>query len=56
MYIYNGIFLRNLVKVPYFGPLYNEVIVQKCILANVVRCTAINASCAKRSMIPFYQQ
>ncbi|XP_050530859.1 ral GTPase-activating protein subunit alpha-1 isoform X4 [Daktulosphaira vitifoliae] len=43
-------------EVPYFGPLYNEVIVQKSILANVVRCTAINASCAKRSMIPFYQQ
>ncbi|XP_050439323.1 ral GTPase-activating protein subunit alpha-1 isoform X2 [Adelges cooleyi] len=43
-------------EVPYFGPLYNEIIVQKPILANVVRCTAINASCAKRSMIPFYQQ
>ncbi|VVC33952.1 Hypothetical protein CINCED_3A022064 [Cinara cedri] len=43
-------------EVPYFGPLYNEVIVQKSILANVVRHTAINASCAKRSTIPFYQQ
>ncbi len=40
---------------PYFGPLYNEVIVDKRTLPGLVRATAINASRAKRSMLPHYQ-
>ena len=40
---------------PFFGPLFNEIIVEKRTLPGLVRATAINASRAKRSMIPHYQ-
>jgi len=43
-------------EVPYFGPLYNEVIIAEHMLAGLVRATAISASRAKRSVIPFHQQ
>ncbi|CAG7730632.1 unnamed protein product [Allacma fusca] len=42
-------------EVPYFGPLYNEAIVEKAVLPHLVRCTAINASRAKRSSLQFFQ-
>lgn len=42
--------------VPYFGPLFNEVVVAESLLAGLVRATAISASRAKRSVIPFHQQ
>jgi len=42
-------------NVPFFGPLFNEIIVEKRTLPGLVRATAINASRAKRSMIPHYQ-
>lgn len=43
-------------EVPWFGPLTDESIVGGACLANLVRATAINASRAKRSSLPFYQQ
>lgn len=43
-------------EVPYFGPLFNEVIVGHKVLPGLVRAAAISASRAKRSMLPFYQQ
>ncbi|XP_075222670.1 putative Rho GTPase-activating protein CG5521 [Lycorma delicatula] len=43
-------------EVPYFGPLFNEVIVGQKVLPGLVRAAAISASRAKRSMLPFYQQ
>lgn len=43
-------------EVPWFGPLTDESIVGGSCLANLVRATAINASRAKRSSLPFYQQ
>lgn len=43
-------------EVPWFGPLIDESIVGGACLANLVRATAINASRAKRSSLPFYQQ
>merc|ERR1719225_1193200 len=42
-------------NVPYFGPLFNEVIIDKKSLPGLVRATAINASRAKRSMLPHFQ-
>ena len=41
--------------VPYFGPLFNEAIVDGKVLPGLVRATAINASRAKRSMLSHYQ-
>lgn len=42
-------------EVPYFGPLFNGAIVDHKILPGLVRATAINASCAKRSTMPYFQ-
>ncbi|XP_040580670.1 ral GTPase-activating protein subunit alpha-1 [Lepeophtheirus salmonis] len=42
-------------EVPFFGPLFNESIVDGKALPGLVRATAINASRAKRSMIPYFQ-
>ena len=42
-------------EVPYFGPLFNEMIVDARVLPGLVRATAVNASRAKRSMLKFYQ-
>ena len=42
-------------NVPFFGPLFNEIIVEKRTLPGLVRATAINASRAKRSMLPHFQ-
>nr|CAD7424624.1 unnamed protein product [Timema monikensis] len=42
-------------EVPYFGPLFNECIVDAQVLPGLVRASAISASRAKRSMLPFYQ-
>ena len=42
-------------NVPFFGPLFNEIIVEKKTLPGLVRATAINASRAKRSMLPHFQ-
>lgn len=42
-------------EVPYFGPLFNEMIVDQKVLPGLVRATAINASRAKRSMLTYYQ-
>ena len=41
--------------VPYFGPLFNEAVVDGRILPGLIRATAINASRAKRSMLPHYR-
>ncbi|XKL61926.1 hypothetical protein PGB90_001759 [Kerria lacca] len=43
-------------EIPYFGPCFNETIVECKILPNLVRTIAINASRAKRSKLPFHQQ
>lgn len=43
-------------EVPYFGPLFNESIVDQRVLPGLVRATAISASRAMRSLLPFYQQ
>ncbi|XP_063231262.1 LOW QUALITY PROTEIN: ral GTPase-activating protein subunit alpha-1 [Bacillus rossius redtenbacheri] len=54
----NGLFrvqVSRKYEIPYFGPLFNESIVDAKILPGLVRATAINASHAKRSMLPFYQ-
>ena len=45
----------NLSDGPYFGPLFNKVIIDKKSLPGLVRATAINASRAKRSMLPHFQ-
>jgi len=42
-------------EVPFFGPLYNEMIVDQGVLPGLVRATAVNASRAKRAMMPQYQ-
>jgi hypothetical protein len=42
-------------EVPFFGPLFNETIVNGHVLAGLVRATAINASRAKRSVLTYYQ-
>merc|ERR1719419_571333 len=42
-------------EVPFFGPLYNEMIVDHAMLPGLVRATAMNASRAKRAMMPHYQ-
>lgn len=41
--------------VPIFGPLFDNCIVHQTSLASLVRATAINASRAKRSKLPYYQ-
>ena len=41
--------------VPYFGPLFNDVIVDGKILPGLIRATAVNASRAKRSMLSHFQ-
>ncbi|XP_052902711.1 probable Rho GTPase-activating protein CG5521 [Anopheles moucheti] len=43
-------------EVPWFGPLSDEMVVGGACLANLVRASAINASRAKRSSLPLYQQ
>lgn len=40
---------------PYFGPLYNEAVVEKDILAVLIRATAINASRARRSSLQYFE-
>jgi hypothetical protein len=47
--------LSSLFQVPYFGPLFNESVVGDKVLPGLVRASAIGASRAKRSMLPFYQ-
>eukprot|EP00088_Acartia_fossae_P069922 TRINITY_DN9231_c0_g1_i1.p1 TRINITY_DN9231_c0_g1~~TRINITY_DN9231_c0_g1_i1.p1 ORF type:complete len:900 (-),score=211.13 TRINITY_DN9231_c0_g1_i1:199-2598(-) len=42
-------------EVPFFGPLYNEMIVDHGILPGLVRATAVNASRAKRAMMSAYK-
>lgn len=42
--------------VPWFGPLSDEVVVGGSCLASLVRASAINASRAKRTSLPLYQQ
>merc|ERR1712025_2313 len=42
-------------EVPFFGPLYNEMIVDHGVLPGLVRATAVNASRAKRAMMSHYQ-
>ncbi|CAH2328382.1 ral GTPase-activating subunit alpha-1 isoform X3 [Pelobates cultripes] len=42
-------------EVPFFGPLFDGAIVNGKILPGLVRATAINASRALKSVIPFYQ-
>ncbi|XP_046401703.1 probable Rho GTPase-activating protein CG5521 isoform X2 [Ischnura elegans] len=54
----NGLFrihVSQKKEVPHFGPLFNEAIVDHKVLPGLVRCTALSASRAKRSMLPFYQ-
>lgn len=55
----NGLFrvtVNRKPEVPWFGPLFDESIVGGSCLAALVRATAINASRAKRTSLPFYQQ
>lgn len=55
----NGLFrvtINRKAEVPWFGPLFDEAIVGGSCLAALVRATAINASRAKRTSLPFYQQ
>ncbi|KAG1693961.1 Ral GTPase-activating protein subunit alpha-1 [Nymphon striatum] len=47
--------LSRKAEVPYFGPLFDGAIVDQKILPGLVRATAINASKAKRSLIPLFQ-
>ncbi|XP_023240859.1 ral GTPase-activating protein subunit alpha-1-like isoform X3 [Centruroides sculpturatus] len=42
-------------EIPYFGPLFNGAIIDQKVLSGLVRATAINASRAKRALIPLYQ-
>lgn len=42
-------------EVPFFGPLYNEMIVDHGVLPGLVRATAVNASRAKRAMMSAYK-
>merc|ERR1712088_880309 len=42
-------------EVPFFGPLYNEMIVDQGVLPGLVGATAVNASRAKRAMMSHYQ-
>lgn len=42
--------------VPWFGPIWDEAVVSGSCLASLVRATAINASRAKRTSLPYYQQ
>jgi len=41
-------------QVPFIGPLFNECIVDHLVLPGLVRATALNASRATRSTIPYY--
>ncbi|XP_065181814.1 ral GTPase-activating protein subunit alpha-1-like isoform X2 [Sycon ciliatum] len=40
---------------PFFGPLFDGAVVDKCTLPGLVRATAINASRARRSELAYYQ-
>ncbi|KAK2706640.1 hypothetical protein QYM36_014625, partial [Artemia franciscana] len=54
----NGLFRIQVSKkqdIPFIGPLFNESIVDKSCLPGLVRATALNASRAKRSLLPLYQ-
>ncbi|KAG8223111.1 hypothetical protein J437_LFUL014248 [Ladona fulva] len=54
----NGLFRIHVSRkkeVPHFGPLFNEAIVDHKVLPGLVRTTALSASRAKRSMLPYYQ-
>lgn len=42
-------------EIPFFGPLFNECIVEDSVLPGLVRITALAASRAKRSTLSFYQ-
>ena len=42
-------------QIPYFGPLFDGAIVDRRVLPPLVRMTAVNASRAKRSLIPGMQ-
>lgn len=55
----NGLFrvtVNRKADVPWFGPLADECVIGGSCLASLVRATAINASRAKRTSLPFYQQ
>lgn len=55
----NGLFrvtVNRKPDVPWFGPLADECVIGGACLASLVRATAINASRAKRTSLPFYQQ
>ena len=45
----------GVVQVPYFGPLFDGVIVDRRILPGLVRATALNASQTLRSLKPLYK-
>jgi hypothetical protein len=47
--------LFSLFQIPYFGPLFDGAIVDRRVLPPLVRMTAVNASRAKRSLIPGMQ-
>ncbi|XP_011301901.1 probable Rho GTPase-activating protein CG5521 isoform X2 [Fopius arisanus] len=42
-------------EIPFFGPLFDESIVEDCVLPGLVRATALAASRAKRSTLSLYQ-
>lgn len=50
------VIVNKKMDVPWFGPLWDEAVVSGACLASLVRATAINASRAKRTALPFYQQ
>ncbi|XP_028395941.1 ral GTPase-activating protein subunit alpha-2-like isoform X2 [Dendronephthya gigantea] len=59
----NHLFRIQILKkgdIPYFGPLFDGAIVDRRVLPSLVRMTAVNASRAKRSLIPgmqtFYEE
>lgn len=52
---YYRIHIMSKPDVPLFGPLFDNCVVHQTSLAALVRATAINASRAKRSKLPYYQ-
>ncbi|XP_048586068.1 ral GTPase-activating protein subunit alpha-2 [Nematostella vectensis] len=55
----NHMFRIHIIKkpeVPSFGPLFDGAIVNRRVLPSLVRATAINASMAKRSLLPLYER
>eukprot|EP00118_Oscarella_pearsei_P026270 m.309686 g.309686 ORF g.309686 m.309686 type:complete len:2118 (+) comp47370_c0_seq1:63-6416(+) len=55
----NRLFRIQIIKkpdVPFFGPLFDGAVVDKLTLPCLVRETALNASRAKRSRLPFYEK